>query len=130
MRKWMAIGMMAIYGIMSIGVHLHLHYCCDKLEDIGFLSAVANCCEAEQDDQCNISPSCCANEKLDFQLDDEQRLTSALRIFQKFIPAKVPHFEFSGVERVLQNHPDVLLNVPPPRNIPIYTLNCSLVLYA
>lgn len=70
MKKWLGIVMMSFYLVMSIGVQLHMHYCCGQLSDI-HLFVHESCNHANDDsDHCCKKNECCSFIHLDLKVDD------------------------------------------------------------
>jgi len=124
--------MMALYGILSIGVHLHLHYCCEKIADISFTQSKA-CCHEDHTGSGNadcISKHCCSFEDISFQLDQSHQAT----FFKVPIVAagEVSSAYISAVSVIDSEHSSHLL-IPgsdPPPGVPLFIRHQSLVLYA
>ena len=82
MKKSITILVVALYGVLSIGVHIHLHYCCGKLSGMELISEPNACCSNEENPGCSVSHQCCTFTLLDFSIEDEHYSSS----FQYLIP--------------------------------------------
>ena len=76
MKRSIAIFVIALYGILSIGVHIHLHYCCGKLAGMELVSKQSGCCSSEETEGCTLSHNCCSYTQLDFALEDDHYSSS------------------------------------------------------
>jgi hypothetical protein len=84
-KRSIAIFVVALYGILSIGVHIHLHYCCGKLAGMELVSKQHNCCGDDENQSCSVTHQCCSYTQLDFALEDEHFSSS----FQYLIASPV-----------------------------------------
>jgi hypothetical protein len=77
MKKWLSIFMMNFYLVMSIGVQLHLHYCCGHLSDIHLLGQEACNHHQEDSDHCCQKNECCSFVHLYLKVDDSHHPTAS-----------------------------------------------------
>jgi hypothetical protein len=131
MRKSLAIIIMSIYGVLSIGIHLHLHYCCGKLSDISiFSSKQCNHQEDHDDTCCKKSSNCCQFQDVSLKLDESHNSSSfSFNILQ---PISDQVFNYAFVKQLIFE--DLNRELPkahaPPAAVPIFIQHHSLVLYA
>lgn len=130
MKRILLITVLGVYALLSVGMQLHLHYCCGKLSDFHFLpSGECNHATESDEDHCCKKENCCSFIHIDLKVDDSHQPSETAR----FIPLDVaPTFEFSVSEQPVltglcgfsaDNHS------PPPISRR-YVLYRSLVLYA
>ncbi|MFM9985125.1 MAG: hypothetical protein ACKVOK_07830, partial [Flavobacteriales bacterium] len=114
----------ALYGILSVGVHIHLHYCCGKLAGMELVSKQHNCCDDDNNQGCSVTHQCCTYTELNFALEDEHYSSC----FQYLITAPVEeipipdqvisepnkeadlttHFDFAAKRRLFLEHSALL----------------------
>ena len=132
MKRWLGIIIVSLYGLLSTGLNIHLHYCHGKLKHMAIASQADECCK--DDHRCGtldgIHASCCDNQNLTFELESDHTTSSS------------QNFEFVAIDKVEIYHSPSFatgLNedsfVPsidsrPPPNRPIFLLIQSLVFYA
>ncbi len=76
MRRHVAIFVMVVYGILSVGIHLHMHYCCGQLSDISIFDH--NACDHHDENDggcCKKSTDCCRFEDITLKLDESHNAT-------------------------------------------------------
>jgi hypothetical protein len=132
MRRSAAIIVMIIYGVLSIGVHMHLHYCCGKLSDISFITAQG--CdhenESESESCCKKSDHCCSYADISLKLD-ESHSGSYFKIVLPTLAIESTGWVFTENTftpfKKQSFHPR---QHAPPADVPIYLSGCSLLFYA
>ncbi len=132
MNRWLGIIIVALYGLLSTGLNIHLHYCHGKLKHVAVASQADECCKA--DHKCGsldgIHASCCDNQNLTFELESDHT-SSAYQIFEFVAIDKVEIDQAPTFAADLNQGSFVpSLESRPPPNRPIFLLNQSLVLYA
>lgn len=130
MRRSIAITVSIIYGILSVGIHLHMHYCCGKLSDISLVTNTA--CDHGSDNQScgKKSDHCCNFQDIALKIDDSHSAS----YFKIVLPAvEISSPGFKGADEVLSiiaTNQHVVYAHAPPADIPIYLSCCSLIFYA
>jgi hypothetical protein len=130
MRRYAAIAVMTIYGILSIGIHLHLHYCCGKLSDVSLFNKQGCNHEEHQESCCRKTDHCCSYADISLKIDESHSAT--------YFKVVLPDFElFSSHEQetVFPCRSGFLTEmVPdqhaPPIGVPAYVMYRSLLFYA
>lgn len=131
-RKSFAIFMMTVYGILSIGVHLHAHYCCGNLTELSLYEPVKSCCahddHSEQDGPV-FKNNCCDFDHYDLKIDETHAAS-----YNDFVlpPVIIEELDASisvtGTSQKLH-----VRGVPangPPSDTPLFIKHHALVLYA
>ena len=122
--------MICIYGVLSVGVHLHLHYCCGKIKEVRLAEQSAGCCHQHGDDhRCGFAKDCCAWENVDLKIEDSHQA-----VFFK-VPLVAQEASFSMPDLmstdVVDNTPEwTRYHIRPPSRVPLFIRYQSLVLYA
>jgi hypothetical protein len=136
LKKTIAIIMMSIYGILSIGIHLNLHYCCGKIAAVDFINsdkcggvAMDACC-GHSGDGASVSRRCCAFDEVSFKLDESHQAIffSVPLIKADFIsnePAK-----YNGEILVICGQGHAVTDTGPPGDVPLFLRHQCLVFYA
>ena len=121
---------MIVYGLLSVGIQLHLHYCCGKISKVQFFEPVKCCGESEKEDACSVSQNCCRYEEVSFKIDDTHTFsTFKLPLLSSDFPPialapglNVESDQSDPIERKKQG--------APPGKVPIYLAQQSLLYYA
>jgi hypothetical protein len=130
MRKASAIVLFCVYALLSVGVQMHLHYCCGKLADIHFFSN-HGCShhDEEHDDDCSHESDCCSFVDLSLKVDESHEQVASVVLDVEPIqaepskyPSCIPDLSSITVERYTSS------TDPPDEKR--YLLYRSLVLYA
>lgn len=131
MRRHLAIFIMVVYGVLSVGIHLHMHYCCGQLADISIFDHDAcNHHEENSGECCKKSTGCCSFEDITLKLNDSHNATY-FKIFVSGPAEMVPVEPFQPIAISSQNDHQIYADAPNiPLGIPIYLKHHSLVLYA
>jgi hypothetical protein len=129
-KKATAILMLCVYALLSLGIQLHLHYCCGHLSDFHFLP-VEHCSHGteSEDDHCCKKGNCCSFIHIDLKVDDSHQPSETAR----FIPIETaPSIHFALQEQTKHSgFPDFESEShSPPPICRRYVLYRSLVLYA
>lgn len=124
--------MMAIYGVLSIGIHLHAHYCCGKLTELSLYEPVKSCCanddHPEQDGPA-IRNNCCDFKHYDLKIDDTHAASYCNLVLPAVSVVDV-QVAFPAIVITEKTHvPSVPVN-GPPSDIPLFIQHHALVLYA
>ena len=120
-----------LYLIMSIGVDVSMHYCMGNLKEVKFFTQVeANCCKGS----CIIdnSFSCCDNEHIRYQIEDDQLSIENLLKFNNDYQVELP----TALKSLPQINGAIELYNKPyfdgddnSKPSPTYLLNCSFIFY-
>jgi len=129
-KKIWVIAIMCVYFLLTLGMQLHLHYCCGELSDLHLFSAEQGCdSNANEDDHCCKKGSCCTFFEIDLSVDDshqpsEQARYTPFEIAQPFVYRYATHNSLPRLEGFKSES-----HSPPPisRRFMLYG---SLVLYA
>ena len=130
MKRLLLITTLSVYTLLTVGMQLHLHYCCGHLSDFHFLpSDTCNHTSENNDDHCCKKGDCCSFIHIDLKVDESHQPSEIAR----FIPTI-----FS--EQIVYSSPIACVNTAqaitfskndyPPPNSKRYLLFHSLVLYA
>lgn len=132
LKKSIVIVMMSIYGILSVGIHIHAHYCCGKLSTVDFFEPVKHCCSHNEKTHEGISfqKDCCDFELYDFTIDQSHQGSTFQIVFPTLIVEKtMASFTLSDIKSSNKDtHP--LSDTGPPITVPLFIKHQSLVLYA
>lgn len=132
MRKWLGIIIIALYGILSTGMTLHLHYCHGHLKHVGITDHTPGCCKKEKADTAceGIHASCCNNENIVFDLESDHTAAQHFFIdFPLFLEKSgcfIPDAVSISQEKIFT---PAVESRPPPEQ-PRFILYSSLILYA
>jgi hypothetical protein len=127
-KTFFAIALNCVYLTLTVGVAHTTHYCMGRLNSSSYFSF--------QTDPCSCSvlagklSSCCDNESVLLQVDDEQTQTVSVEINVAQLP-RLEVIDYSLATQSLQEKttsffPEQYLRPPPPK---AYLLNCSLMFY-
>jgi len=126
MRKTVSILLVAILLTTTVGVAIKKHFCGGHLVDIAvFSNASCNC------DDKDMKEDCCSDEKATYRLSVEQTIPSIVRI-PSAILFNLLTFANSIQNDKIECNSDIVIedyNLPPPRLLAIYLINCSLTFY-
>jgi hypothetical protein len=123
---------MCVYGVLSIGLHLHLHYCCGKLSDVG-LFETRGCCEDQSentDNSCSYASSCCTFENFDFKINEGHYATFFKTFPLKAIDLVKQSLFVSSQDIIVAEKTIPIYHIEPDDGVPIYLRLESLKLYA
>jgi len=129
-KKAAIIIMLCIYTLVSLGVQLHLHYCCGQFSDFHFF-AVEHCNYemGEEEDHCCKKENCCSFIHIDIKLDDSHQPSETSRI----VPIEIEDsfgFCLQAKSTLYSNTVFISQSDSPPPISRRYVLYRSLVLYA
>ncbi len=129
-KRVAAIAMLCIYFLLSLGMQLHLHYCCGELADFHLLTS-EHCTHNNEgsEDHCCKNENCCSFIQIDLRVEDSHQPSEIARFIPfyfsepiVFCSPTIVSNDSSGIEFVENNS--------PPPNSKRYLLFGSLVLYA
>jgi hypothetical protein len=126
MRRTLAIFVGVIYGILTVGVHLHLHYCCGKLSEIHISSVPDDCCDQPNKHACGYHTNCCETDLVDLVIEDEH-FSSAFSLW--FAPHKLEVPVFYTAMSTQENTSANAAHAPPIHRRR-FLEHCSLLFYA
>lgn len=124
--------MMSIYGILSVGIHIHAHYCCGKLSALDFFEPVKECCSHHEasNEGLSFKKQCCDFEQYDFTIDESHQAST----FKLVFPAAIVETSTTSqleVKAAIENKESFpLSDTGPPQGVPLFIKHQSLVLYA
>jgi hypothetical protein len=131
MKRWILYIAATVYALLSIGVHIHLHYCGSNLKHFSLLQQEHSCCPHEHNhDADEVHSSCCSDENYSFQTDDEH--TGSFFHFNSEIVEENHHVKtiYSVLSLTAASPVFMQENRPPPLSRPAYILFQSPILYA
>jgi hypothetical protein len=132
LRKSFAIFMMAIYGVLSIGIHLHAHYCCGKFTELSLYEPVKSCCahddHSEQEGPA-FTNNCCDFDHYDLKIDDSHAASYSHFVLPAVAVEEVQTPLPVTIVKGKVHVPGVPVN-GPPSDIPLFIKHHALVLYA
>ena len=122
MKKLLALVLLMGYGLSSIGMTVHLHYCCGKLDKIQFSAPSKKHCGNKHE---HISgKSCCDDKEISIKLksdyNSEKQLIAPLHIAAN----KTAHLELSASLPLLSKKLLPEIFAPPPLQKDIPALYC------
>ncbi len=129
-KRVAVISMLCIYFLLSLGMQLHLHYCCGELADFHLLTS-EHCTHDDggSEDHCCKKENCCSFIHIDLRVEDSHQPSEIARFIPfdfsepiVFCSPAIVRNDSSGIEFVENNS--------PPPNSKRYLLFGSLVLYA
>jgi len=132
MRKWLGIITIAIYGILSTGLTIHLHYCHGKLKHFAIATEADSCCKTDHScaTEDEMHSSCCDDENYALELGEDHTGAQQFSFeFQKAIIETSVNVAFSKHIRIEKPVSENLFSRPPPDR-PRFILHSSLILYA
>jgi hypothetical protein len=122
MKKLFVIAVLMVYGFSTMGMSVHLHYCCGKLKEIAWSPV--------RSDECGMdhkmgSGKCCeskeiSNKDLSDQ-DHSQLFAKALKSYAE--TARYFEYAVTGSPALRQLSP-VAFAPPPLGNQPLHILHC------
>lgn len=131
MKRFSLLTVLSVYILLSVGVQLHLHYCCGHLADFHFISSQR--CEEnageEDNDTCCGKSHCCSYVHINLKVDDSHQPSETAR-FEPIILENPSQFSFPLPKNNISR-----CDVPKEKNAPPpddgrYLRFHSLVLYA
>lgn len=133
MKKGLVLFIAVVYTLLLTGLHIHMHYCGNTLKHFSFTREEISCCphHEEQSRQCGFHSACCSDTNITLSLEEEHTAT-----FYHFCSCHscIPSTPLAppSLELLHGAKPFVLSleQRPPPKEVPTFVLNCSLVLYA
>jgi hypothetical protein len=131
MKRWILYTVAVMYALLSIGVHIHLHYCGSNLKHFSLLQEEHSCCPHEHHHESDeVHSNCCSDENFTFQTDDEH--TGSFFFFNSEVLAESRpiHGIFEALSEEKSIPVQIEDNRPPPLLRPAYILFQSPIYYA
>ena len=126
MKHIVSIPLLVIYLAVSIGVPITVHYCGGEVEEVAVMqSDIHCCCEAIKE------KSCCGTEGHFVNLETDQHWVRSLEFHPVFQVASIPTLpSFQVNEEATSGAAEHLeIDLPPPKNQPLWLAHCSLTYY-
>jgi hypothetical protein len=124
MKKVIVILLLMVYGVSSMGMTVHFHYCCGKLKTVDLTPAKADKCLKKSSYGSNSKP-CCEEQKVELKIKDDQ---SAAKVFNSlaYQEAVNPNYEehFINSPEVHRKLITELFSPPPYSSQSLFILNC------
>jgi len=130
MKKWLSIVLVSCYLLISMGVQLHLHYCCGELSDVHFFNHHACNHSGEDADHCCKKNNCCSYVHLDFSVEDSHQAASQTAPQHFKIELEEPLFAAQAPITGSVQSPSPEADASPPPLSRRFVLFHSLILYA
>ena len=73
MRRILATIAVLVYGLLALGLNVHLHFCGGKLKDVAILTEAKKCCAEEYTGSCGFHNECCEDKQFRIALSDEHQ---------------------------------------------------------
>jgi len=132
-RKYVVILIALIYTTLSVGINLHLHYCCGKLANIHLVGSEHNCCDTTEHnhDGCELGKHCCSNEDIKVSIDEKHQPSQFKVTFvaSQSFPVSYTIREFAFII-VAKQTISFGTDSDPPAKLPVYLMQHSLLFYA
>ena len=128
MKRLLLIAMVCLYSLLTLGVQIHLHYCCGHLADLHFFEE-QHCDHHDEHEHCGTTGNCCSFIHLDLKVDDSHEPSAMARFISLTVLEPVVYFVPIAVHSVFPGIEFSEKDFPPP-NSRRYLLFQSLVLYA
>ncbi|MFC2124922.1 hypothetical protein ACFLU5_08940 [Bacteroidota bacterium] len=135
MKRAFTILLTAFYLFLTAGLPITVHYCHGQIEEIRILSKAVNCCEDMEmpaNSCCNIeiNTDCCSNEYYFFQLDIDEEIVSPYTISKSLVATITKVLIDDSIDTFDVDHNTYQYrDLPPPKNQPIWLMNCNFSLY-
>lgn len=118
MKKLVVIILMLAYGFSSMGMTVHLHYCCGKLKSIEWLPV------KESGDKCKMSnKGCCDTKEIANKTKTDQLSLQTFAGNFKVSADVVQHEVYSEVATTHHGRLAVPFNSPPLHSPPLFILH-------
>ena len=133
MRNTIAIALSFVYLTLSVGVAKTTHYCMGRLNTSSLFTFEKKLCACAIVAQ-GSTHSCCHDEQQLVKIENDQSQSAVISVHAP------DYFEIGIVNNLLSINERTWIeqqseyffsdSSPPPRPVPIFKLNCSLVFYA
>lgn len=126
MRQLTSIGLLVFYLLVSVGVPVTVHYCQGQVAEVAVLKSDISCCCGDMEDD-----GCCENESQYVSLDTDQQVVRSLEFTPILDVLSVPALLSEDTEDGFDGLSEVACNIdlPPPKNQPLWLAHCSLTYY-
>ena len=130
MKRILLITMLCVYTVISVGIQIHLHYCCGKLSDFHFFpTTTCDHSSGEDNDHCCKKNNCCSFLHIDLGIDDSHQPSESSRLLTcEVSQTHIPCYEQTHAPILIHRFHKPDSSAPP--NYPRYLLFRSLVYYA
>lgn len=121
------------YLLVSVGVHIHLHYCKGNLRNFSINLPADECCKSDHTcDKTHLAANCCSNEVISVDLETDHTSPSDWRghftSFEDFGTNSIPETEYQWLW--MASVLSFANSDPPPLEEKKYRTFCSLLFYA
>lgn len=132
MKKGLLITLAAFYLLATVGIHLHIHYCCGKVADVSIFGEHDACCKGHDEaTSCNVHNKCCSFSEIDFKVDEAHVVPSFAFTDVPAVVSATPHIVVSFTQQDWTKQPTLLpRSQAPPDDTPAFIRFRSLILYA
>jgi hypothetical protein len=89
-KRWFYTPLIFLYVLFSLGIQVHLHYCCGNLKDVTFFSPVQSCCDHEQGENNVIDHACCQFDQIALKFESDHFSSS----FSSLVSSEVKSLGF------------------------------------
>lgn len=124
MKKLLVILLLLLYSVSSLGVVIHLQYCCGKLESFGLSSEKKMNCTGHKTHE--LTNPCCDEKQAVLKLSNDQEPS---KVFYAHFGAHAinPHRETTYLDSSIscKLSSSVLVNQSPPTSPLLFILNCT-----
>lgn len=125
-KKYIAIVLGIFYGVFSVGLHLHMHYCCGNLAEMHISNAAPDPCCHWGEEEAGFHKNCCSTDVFNFTLEDEH-YSSGFQLYWFPVSTVVPNFSLAEAPSASSSWLD---SQAPPSKRRRFLEHCSLVFYA
>ena len=129
-KRVAAIAMLCVYFLLTVGMQLHIHYCCGELSDFHLLTT-EQCTHNDEgsEDHCCKKENCCSFIHIDLRVEDSHQPSEIARFIPFVFSDPIVYFPSNAVNND-SSRIEFVQNDSPPPNSKRYLLFGSLVLYA
>lgn len=132
MKKGLLITIAAFYLLATVGIHLHIHYCCGKVADVTLFGGNDGCCKHHGEDAtCHLQKKCCTFSEVDFKVDEAHTVPAFTEVSATAIAHPTFHWTVSNTHSVVVSKARLLpRSQAPPDDTPAFLRFQSLLFYA
>lgn len=131
MLKTKAIIAAMVYTLSSLGLLVHVHFCCGGLAGVSIIAELTPCSCDHHDHECGGGDDCCDFESFYLNMDEDHQIPPNIQIPADF-EAKIPQVEAFAKTEVDDREPIRWISTragPPDGRPATYIDLCSLVYY-
>lgn len=125
----MAISLLSMYVLLTVGVHVHMHYCCGQLTRVCVAANYDPCCRTAAHKESNtVAKNCCSDNLLDLIIKDEHCIS-----YFKYVSGEAVVNEESVVPllTVLSKSPAIAVHpTAQKQKLRLFLQHSSLIYYA